>query len=365
MTFSANGQVVTQRVKQGSNAPLYYSLHTDHLGNVAAVADSAGAYVPNSYAVYEPFGAFLTTPTGTNPSVTDRGFTGHRHNNTGSYNFGLIYMNARYYLPQLGRFVSPDTIVPELSNPQSYNRYSYIENRVLNGTDPTGHCIIGYSGDVRMNEGPYGTSGICPNTESVITEGHAAMDAYHADPSTKSTTGEMVFWYFGAPLIIIGGATVGAEAIAAIPALAAPAAALGGDGDPTNEGSQIVRYAQSLQGSGNYPGIDKFTEVILRKGDLLVGAAEGQGRTPFYTSVESFLRLGRNAETLWRGLQVFESDEFGYRTGVTLYKLTQDVVAAAGKALANPANGPGGYDQFVIQDFRNVLEPLMSFLLNH
>ena len=331
------------------------------------LSSKAGAFTVGSLARYDPLGNFRTTPT-TNPGTTSHGFTGHRHNNTGTYptqNVGLIYMNARYYLPEVGRFVSPDTIVPELSNPQSYNRYSYIENRVLNGTDPTGHCIIGYSGDVRMNEGPYGTSGICPNTESVITEGHAAMDAYHADPSTKSTTGEKVFWYFGAPLIIIGGATVGAEAIAAIPALAAPAAALGGDGDPTNEGSQIVRYAQSLQGSGNYPGIDKFTEVILRKGDLLVGAAEGQGRTPFYTSVESFLRLGRNAETLWRGLQVFESDEFGYRTGVTLYKLTQDVVAAAGKALANPANGPGGYDQFVIQDFRNVLEPLMSFLLNH
>lgn len=81
---------------------------------MATVADSADAYVPNSYAVYEPFGAFLTMPTGTNPSVTDLGFTGHWQNNTGSYNFGLVYMNARYYLTEVGRFVSADTIVPEL-----------------------------------------------------------------------------------------------------------------------------------------------------------------------------------------------------------------------------------------------------------
>jgi RHS repeat-associated protein len=26
---------------------------------------------------------------------------------------GLIYMNARYYLPEVGRFISPDTIVLE------------------------------------------------------------------------------------------------------------------------------------------------------------------------------------------------------------------------------------------------------------
>ena len=95
--------------------------------------------MPNSYAVYEPFGAFLTTPTGTNPSVTDRGFTGHRHNNTGSYNFGLIYMNARYCHPQLGRFVSPDTIVPEPGNPQAFNRYGYGLNNPPKYRDPSGH----------------------------------------------------------------------------------------------------------------------------------------------------------------------------------------------------------------------------------
>ena len=38
----------------------------------------------------------------------------------------LIYMNARWYDPQIGRFVSADTIVPQASNPQSYNRYSYV-----------------------------------------------------------------------------------------------------------------------------------------------------------------------------------------------------------------------------------------------
>jgi hypothetical protein len=30
-----------------------------------------------------------------------------------------------YYDPELGRFIQPDTIIPDLSNPQSYNRYSY------------------------------------------------------------------------------------------------------------------------------------------------------------------------------------------------------------------------------------------------
>jgi RHS repeat-associated protein len=71
--------------------------------------------------------------------VTNQGFTGHRHNNTGTYDLGLIYMNARYYLPEVGRFISPDAIVPDPANPQSHNRYSYVRNNPVNLIDPTGH----------------------------------------------------------------------------------------------------------------------------------------------------------------------------------------------------------------------------------
>ena len=64
-------------------------------------------------------------------------------NNTTVNNLGLIYMNARYYLPEIGRFVSADTIVPEPQNPQSYNRYSYVLNNPVSFTDPTGHRECG------------------------------------------------------------------------------------------------------------------------------------------------------------------------------------------------------------------------------
>lgn len=49
-------------------------------------------------------------------------------------------MNARYFMPEIGRFVSPDTIVPDPSNPQSYNRYSYGFNNPVKYVDPSGHC---------------------------------------------------------------------------------------------------------------------------------------------------------------------------------------------------------------------------------
>ena len=104
--------------------------------------NSSGGFISGSLARYEPYGGYRTKPATTvNPGISDHGFTGHRHNNTGTNNLGLIYMNARYYLPEVGRFISPDSIVPEPGNPQSYNRYAYTYNNPINNTDPSGHWL--------------------------------------------------------------------------------------------------------------------------------------------------------------------------------------------------------------------------------
>ena len=47
-------------------------------------------------------------------------------------------MNARLYDPVLGRFLSPDPYVSDSFFSQSYNRYSYVGNRPLFYTDPSG-----------------------------------------------------------------------------------------------------------------------------------------------------------------------------------------------------------------------------------
>ena len=52
---------------------------------------------------------------------------------------GLLYYNARFYAPGLGRFLSADTIVPNPANPQQYNRYTYSLNSPINYADPDGH----------------------------------------------------------------------------------------------------------------------------------------------------------------------------------------------------------------------------------
>ena len=50
-------------------------------------------------------------------------------------------MGARWYDPQLARWASADSIVPQPGNPQSLNRYSYVHNNPVRYYDSDGHCL--------------------------------------------------------------------------------------------------------------------------------------------------------------------------------------------------------------------------------
>jgi RHS repeat-associated protein len=138
-SYSLAGQTIATHVAgdpvSGNNG--FFFILSDHLGSVSLLSRPNNTQVAGSTARYLPFGGWRTTPTA---GLTDRGFTGHKHNNLGSNDLGLIYMNARYFVPSIGRFASADTLVPDPTNPQSFNRYTYGLNNPLRFTDPTGHC---------------------------------------------------------------------------------------------------------------------------------------------------------------------------------------------------------------------------------
>jgi RHS repeat-associated protein len=54
---------------------------------------------------------------------------------------GLLYYRSRYYDPKLGRFLSPDSLIPDRHGPQSWNRYAYVLNNPLRYADPSGHSF--------------------------------------------------------------------------------------------------------------------------------------------------------------------------------------------------------------------------------
>lgn len=111
-------------------------LFTDHVDSVTSAMGASG-YDKNRY---HPFGSPRDTLT---VDATDHAYTGQRGDST-----GLAYYNARYYDPHIGRFIQPDTIIPNPANPQDFNRYTYVNNNPINYNDPTGHfscmrCVFG------------------------------------------------------------------------------------------------------------------------------------------------------------------------------------------------------------------------------
>jgi RHS repeat-associated protein len=106
------------------------------------MSNANGQKVETSAARYLPYDRWRTEPTA---NLTDRAYTGQKHN----MDIGLYYYNARYYAPGTGRFVSADTLVPDPTNPQQFNRYAYGLNNPLRFIDPTGHCVEAFEGATR------------------------------------------------------------------------------------------------------------------------------------------------------------------------------------------------------------------------
>ena len=51
---------------------------------------------------------------------------------------GLYYMRARYYNPEIKRFINQDVIIGEIANTPSMNRYAYVQGNPISYVDPFG-----------------------------------------------------------------------------------------------------------------------------------------------------------------------------------------------------------------------------------
>ena len=136
------------RVAMRKDGTLSFLL-ADHLGSSSISTDASGNRT--SELRYKAWGetrfSFGTMP-------TKYTFTGQYAytddpSTPGSEGFGLMYYGARWFDPSIGRFTSPDTIVPTgTQGTQAWDRYAYVNNNPVRYTDPTGHDITGWCGNV-------------------------------------------------------------------------------------------------------------------------------------------------------------------------------------------------------------------------
>jgi len=122
------GLGLVERISADSSVHEY---HFDPRGNTIALSDGAGT-VTDRYA-YRAFGELANS----------NGFTSNLFHVLGRYGIiddgnGLMYVRARHYSPELGRFITRDSFSGNDDNGQSLNRYVYALNNPLRLLDLTG-----------------------------------------------------------------------------------------------------------------------------------------------------------------------------------------------------------------------------------
>jgi RHS repeat-associated protein len=154
----------------------------DHLGSTAALADSNGNVVEQI--AYDSFG------NSSGSSRTRYGYTGRERDRDTS----LLYYRARFYDPQIGRFISEDPA----GLAGGVNGYSYTRNNPLIRKDPSGlfdldfHYYLTYY--LAISTGCFN-----PEEARLIAEGDQHSDE---DDDKKPALGMKTFWLGGQPMLV-------------------------------------------------------------------------------------------------------------------------------------------------------------------
>jgi RHS repeat-associated protein len=125
-TYSGSGIPVSMTY-QGQT---YWYLVNSH-GDVLRLADSSGTVVA-SYR-YDAWGNILES-SGPLAEMNPYRYAGYRYDSAS----GLYFLSARYYNPEIGRFITRDVYLGAPSNPLTLNRYAYGNGNPVNTVDDSG-----------------------------------------------------------------------------------------------------------------------------------------------------------------------------------------------------------------------------------
>ena len=121
--YSLNGKQVALEFNGNTNRTYY---HNDHLGSTTLVTNQSADIIEENF--FNPFGDIYSGGEDSRFLYTGQEF---------DRLINLYYYGARYYQASiLRRFISPDSVIADLYNPQNLNRYSYVLNNPYKYVDP-------------------------------------------------------------------------------------------------------------------------------------------------------------------------------------------------------------------------------------
>ena len=122
--------------RKSGTSETYYLYTEDLKGSTVNVLDNSAAAVVSYW--YDDFGEVTESKaSGCSGFDNELQYTGAVYDAS----TGLLYLNARFYDPQTGRFISRDTYRGEQNDPKTWHLYLYCANNPVNYVDPSGHAI--------------------------------------------------------------------------------------------------------------------------------------------------------------------------------------------------------------------------------
>ncbi|NLK51044.1 MAG: RHS repeat-associated core domain-containing protein [Syntrophomonadaceae bacterium] len=130
----------------------YSAYHYDRRGSTAVLTSIEGTITDN-YS-YGPFGELINHTGSTTTPFLYNGRDGVMTDTN-----GLYYMRARYYNPEIKRFINQDVLSGTINEGQSLNRYAYVQGRPIMAIDPSGNDLV--DGFLAFCDKLPGSSGPC------------------------------------------------------------------------------------------------------------------------------------------------------------------------------------------------------------
>jgi len=232
-----------QRVAVRENSVLYYLLR-DHLGSTSITTTAGGSQAGEMR--YKAFGEVRYSSGGTPTKYT---FTGQYSD---SY-INLLWSGSRWYDPTLGRWLQPDSIVPDKGNPQGLDRYTFVANNPVKYVDPGGHCW-GVASGLR-GVPTYDTT--CQNLDMAlsIVQHPEASAAQRAEAGAYIAAEGLAHGALATGVVLLGCAVIGPTCTKVVEGALGIGTAASADGDPTNEALAAAKTAESV--------MDKLSRYLL------------------------------------------------------------------------------------------------------
>ena len=160
---------ITSEVRRVGSATGF--LLKDGLGSVRFESQTGGT---SAWRDYGPYGM----PSNDNglTAANGRGYINERFDPE----TGLQYLHARYYDPNLGRFLSPDTWDPTIPG-VDINRYAYAGNDPVNGLDPGGHATVRTNSNGTITTNSNGTVTTMSSSEEQEARSYSWTDIFGND----------------------------------------------------------------------------------------------------------------------------------------------------------------------------------------